>query len=94
MITIYSKPNCPHCVASKQYLARLDIAYEEINVSENAEALAFIRSEGHRTVPQLYVNGKLLVEGGNSGLQKLPLMELRERIDASLLGCPRGSIPE
>jgi hypothetical protein len=28
--------------------------------------------EGHRTVPQLYKDGKLLVEGGYTGLAKQP----------------------
>jgi len=41
-------------------------------------------SEGHKTVPQIYYNSKLLVEGGYSGLSKLSLNELQERKHANL----------
>jgi glutaredoxin 3 len=70
MITIYSKHNCPYCVQAKNLLKQKGIVFEEINIEETPSAREFIVSEGHRTVPQIYQDGKLLVEGGFTGLAK------------------------
>ena len=70
MITVYSKNNCPYCVQAKNLLKSKGVQYEEINIEEKPEAREFIVAEGHRTVPQLYKDGKLLVEGGYMGLAK------------------------
>jgi glutaredoxin len=56
---------------TKDYLMRQAIVFEEINVTEDADALAFIKEQGHRTVPQIYNDNTILVEGGWSGLQAL-----------------------
>jgi len=68
MITIYSKQHCPFCVKAKTLLDIKGIDYTEVKVDEVAEAKDFLVSEGHRTVPQIYKDGKLLVEGGYTGL--------------------------
>lgn len=70
MITVYSKNNCPFCVKAKYLLDQKGIAFEEIKIDEAPEAREFVMAEGHRTVPQIYQNGKLLVEGGYQGLAK------------------------
>jgi glutaredoxin 3 len=82
MITVYSKNNCPFCVQAKNLLTLKGIQYEEINIEQNPDARAFILAQGHRTVPQIYQNGKLLVEGGFQGLSKLTEEELKERTNA------------
>lgn len=82
MITVYSKNNCPFCVQAKNLLTLKGIAYEEINIEENPDARAFVLEQGHRTVPQIYRDGKLLVEGGFQGLSKLTEDELKERVNA------------
>lgn len=71
MLTVYSKANCPFCDKAKYLLKQRGVAYEEIRVDLNQEAREFIISEGHRTVPQIYQDGKLFVEGGYNGLVKL-----------------------
>jgi glutaredoxin 3 len=70
MITVYSKNNCPYCVQAKNLLKQKDIVFEEINIETTPGAREFIMAEGHRTVPQIYQDGKLLVEGGYMGLAK------------------------
>lgn len=72
MITVYSKNNCPYCVQAKNLLALKGVQYEEIKIDEDSEAREFVLGEGHRTVPQIYKDGKLLVEGGYQGLAKQP----------------------
>jgi glutaredoxin len=73
MITVYSKNNCPFCDKAKGLLKLKGVAFEEIRIDQNSEAREFIVGEGHKTVPQIYQDGKLLVEGGFQGLSKQPL---------------------
>lgn len=70
MITVYSKNNCPFCVQAKNLLQLKGIVFEEVKIDENSEAREFVLGEGHRTVPQIYKDGTLLVAGGFQGLQK------------------------
>ena len=79
MLTVYSKNNCPFCVQAKNLLTLKGIEFEEINIEKQPEAREFIVSEGHRTVPQIYKDGGLFVQGGFQGLQKLTEDELRTR---------------
>jgi glutaredoxin 3 len=68
MITIYSKNSCAYCVQAKNLLNAKGIPFAEIKIDEDADAREFVLSQGHRTVPQIYQDGKLLVEGGYTGL--------------------------
>lgn len=70
MLTVYSKNNCPFCDKTKYLLESKGIEYQEIKIDEDEEARNFLLSERHRTVPQIYKNGQLLVEGGYTGLAK------------------------
>ena len=70
MITVYSKNNCPFCVQAKSLLQLKGVEFEEVKIDETPEAREFVLAEGHRTVPQIYKDGKLLVEGGFQGLKK------------------------
>jgi glutaredoxin 3 len=70
MVTVYSKNNCPFCVQAKNLLKLKGVEYTEIKIDEDSSAKEFVLTEGHRTVPQIYKDGKLLVEGGYQGLTK------------------------
>lgn len=70
MITVYSKNNCPFCVQAKNLLKLKGLEFQEVKIDEDAAAKDFVLAEGHRTVPQIYKDGKLLVEGGYQGLAK------------------------
>ena len=83
MLTVYSKNNCPFCVQAKNLLKLKNIAFEEINIEEQPEARSFIVSEGHRTVPQIYKDGKLFVQGGFQGLSKLTEDQLKEKLSVN-----------
>jgi glutaredoxin len=80
MLKIYSKTVCPFCVNAKNFLKAKDIPFEEVNIEENEEAREFLKSQGHRSVPQIYHSGKLFVEGGFQGLSKLSTDEIRTRM--------------
>jgi glutaredoxin 3 len=68
LITVYSKNQCPYWLQAKNLLNAKGIQFTEVKIDEDAEARKFVLSQGHRTVPQIYQDGKLLVEGGYTGL--------------------------
>jgi len=70
MITVYSKANCPFCVQTKNLLKLKGIDFTEVKIDEDEAAREFVLREGHRTVPQIYQDGKLLIEGGYQGLSR------------------------
>ena len=71
MITVYSKKNCPFCNQAKALLKLKGKEFTEIKIDEDNQARDFVLGQGHRTVPQIYKNGELLVEGGFQGLKTL-----------------------
>ena len=68
-VIVYSKNMCGYCVQAKNWLKNKNIEYKEINIEEQPEAREFVISEGHRTMPQIYVDGKSM--GGYNELVKL-----------------------
>ena len=59
---------CGYCVQAKNLLKNKGIEFEEINIEEKPEAREFVISEGHRTMPQIYVDGNSI--GGYQELLK------------------------
>jgi glutaredoxin 3 len=54
-VTIYTTKVCPHCVRAKDLLKRKNIAYQEIDASDDAVREAMIAKAGGRTVPQIFI---------------------------------------
>ena len=80
MLTVYSKNHCQFCDQAKALLKKKNIAFEEVRIDDNEVARQFVMAAGHRTVPQIYQNGTLLVEGGYTGLAKLSDQDLANLI--------------
>ena len=68
MIKIYTKTTCPYCDQAKQLLEAFGFEYEAVNIEQDIQARTWLLDQGHKSVPQLYINDKLL-EGGFNGLQ-------------------------
>lgn len=51
MIKVYSKPDCVQCNFTKKYLDDKQIAYEEIDVTQDTKALEHIKSLGFQSLP-------------------------------------------
>lgn len=51
VITIYSKPNCVQCNATYQALERKNIPYQVVDLTEDDDALQFVRQLGYQQVP-------------------------------------------
>lgn len=86
MLTVYSKANCPFCDRAKVLLSQKGIPFNEVRIDEDEQAREFIIAAGHRTVPQIYHNGEIFVEGGYQGLAKLNesvFQEFKEKINVN-----------
>jgi glutaredoxin len=54
---LYTQPECMYCDMLKEKLVDYKFEFDIVNIKENETALFFIKSEGHKTVPQLYHDG-------------------------------------
>jgi glutaredoxin 3 len=69
-IQIYSTQQCPFCVSAKTLLQAKNLAYDEIDVSEDMDVLQeMIQRSGNRSVPQIFINGEAV--GGYQELSQL-----------------------
>lgn len=82
MLTVYTKNVCPYCVKAKNYLNMKGIAYETINIEEDRDGRNFLVEQGLRSVPQIFVGKKLLVQGGANELVRLSTEQINERVEA------------
>jgi glutaredoxin len=80
MITLYSKPNCVYCDKAKTWLVKYGVPFEAIDISIDEAAKQFVVNQGHKTVPQIYFNNTVLIEGGYTGLSKCDPTHLKEMI--------------
>jgi glutaredoxin len=62
MYTIYGKPSCPFCVKAKHLLVTKGLPHEYVDVSIDNHALTFLKDQGFKTVPQVYL-GKEYIGG-------------------------------
>ena len=61
-VTVYSTSTCPFCIRAKQFLKDSNIAFEDIDVSENHEkAQEMIKKSGQMGVPVLEIDGEIIV---------------------------------
>lgn len=50
-VTVYSKPSCVACDATKRLLAKLHIPHTVIDITEDPKALAYVKSLGYSAAP-------------------------------------------
>lgn len=67
-ITILSKPGCPFCKSAKALLTTKDLAFEDVVVGEDINAVAFKALTNAGTYPQIFVDGQLI--GDSEALAK------------------------
>jgi glutaredoxin 3 len=57
-VVVYTTRSCPFCVRAKRLLDARGIAYDEVDVGQDAALRAdLIRRTGRRTVPQIFIDG-------------------------------------
>jgi|TARA_B110000858_G_scaffold47819_1_gene55136 GrxC family glutaredoxin len=57
-VKVYTKNACGYCNMAKNLLKSKNITFEEVNIDDQPEAREFVINEGHRTMPQIYINEK------------------------------------
>jgi glutaredoxin-like protein NrdH len=50
-ITVYAKPHCPQCDATKRQLNKFGMEYNVIDLTQNEEALDMFISKGYQQAP-------------------------------------------
>jgi glutaredoxin len=79
-LTLYSMNGCAQCVQAAKLLEAKGVAYIVVKIDEDFDAWEFLKKEGHRSMPQLYLDGKLFVEGGFKGLSSLSDADLHNKL--------------
>lgn len=81
-ITVYTTTYCPYCVRAKSLLQTRGIPYEEITLSDDDDAAwdELYKRSKMQTVPQIYVDGKIL-----GGYTELAAQDQKDQL-ASLKG--------
>jgi len=70
-IIVYSTPTCPWCYTLKDFLKEKNIKFEDIDVSKNQKKLEeMIRKSGQMGVPQIEINGKIIVGFDKAAIEK------------------------
>jgi glutaredoxin 3 len=60
-VKIYTTRVCGYCVAAKRLLAKRGVAYEEIDVTSDADARTWlVEATGRKTVPQIFIAGEAI----------------------------------
>lgn len=68
-ITIYSKSNCPNCVAAKLLLQSRGLQYAEVSLDDKARRANFMAAYPEvKQMPQVFINDQRV--GGLAGLQE------------------------
>ncbi len=62
MITIYSTPTCVYCKTLKEYFGSKNIAFQEVDVSENEKELEkMVAISGQMGVPVVDIEGEVVI---------------------------------
>ena len=61
-VIVYTTPTCPHCTTAKNYLKGLNIPFRDVNVAQDQKmAEAMVKKSGQQGVPQIEINGRIVV---------------------------------
>ena len=70
-VKVYSTPTCPYCHMAKDFLKSKGIAFEDIDVSADQKAAReMIRKTGMTGVPQIEINGKMIVGFNREAIER------------------------
>ena len=67
-VSLFTKPDCPHCAKAKALLSENGLQYEEIVLGKDASLASLKAVSGRDTVPQVFIGGKHV--GGHEDLVK------------------------
>lgn len=71
-IKIYSTPTCPYCVTLKEFLKEKNIAFEDVNVAQDAQAREeMVQRSSQMGVPVVDIDGQIVVGFDRAKISKL-----------------------
>jgi len=71
-IRVFSTPTCPYCVTLKEFLKENNVAFEDIDVSQNQAALdEMIKKTGQTGVPVVEIDGQIIIGFDREKIVKL-----------------------
>ena len=75
-VTLYSKPVCVQCNATKRAFKKAGVEYEEIDLSQNEKALNKVKSLGYSAAP-------VVIAGSEhwSGFRPDKIKEIAEKVN-------------
>lgn len=68
--SVYSKAGCIFCDAAMELLKEKNIEFTEIKVTGNQEAIDLFKTNGFKTVPQIFTDRDVYI-GGYQDLKKM-----------------------
>ena len=61
-VRVFSTPSCPYCVTLKEFLKGNNIVFDDIDVSQDKEALdEMIEKSGQMGVPVVDIGGEIII---------------------------------
>ena len=71
-VKLFTTPTCPYCVTLKKFLEQNDVEFEDIDVSEDEEALDEMKEKSGQTgVPVVEIGDEVIV-----GFEKQKIKQL------------------
>lgn len=67
-VTLFATRWCGYCAKAREFFARNDIAYLELDIENNADANAEHEAMGGRGVPVIVIDGKVMHGWSEAGL--------------------------
>lgn len=75
-ITVYSKPNCPHCDRVKNQLRKLGYSFREVNVQQDDEQRTkLVEDWGYQLVPVVEFDGDTIMNPNPFDLEQFLNLE-------------------
>jgi glutaredoxin-like protein NrdH len=53
-VVIYTLPSCVQCDTTKRMMQKIDVAYREVDLSENEEAYQMVKALGYTSAPVVF----------------------------------------
>lgn len=70
-VKVYSTNTCPYCEMVKDFLREKGVNFEDINVgADRRAAMEMFARSGQMGVPQIMINGKIVVGFDREALEK------------------------
>ena len=71
-VRVFSTPSCPYCVTLKEFLKEHNVAFEDIDVSQDKKASdEMVEKSGQMGVPVVDIDGEIVVGFDREKIVKL-----------------------